>query len=62
MSDVGFYPTSIGTSLAIEGLNGEGGRVDTNKGFDTKRFGALFVNLRLLVSIVTGKQIGRAHV
>lgn len=49
MSDVGFYPMSIGTSLAIEGLNGEGERVDTNKGFDTKRFGALFVNLRLLV-------------
>lgn len=49
MSDVGFYPMSIGTSLAIEGLNGTGERVDTNKGFDVKRFGSLFVNLRLLV-------------
>lgn len=49
MSDVGFYPMSIGTSLAIEGLNGTGEREDTNKGFDTKRFGALYVNLRLLV-------------
>lgn len=54
MSDVGFYPMSIGTSLAIEGLNGTGERVDTNKGFDTKWFGALFVNLRMLVRNAIG--------
>lgn len=47
--DLGFYPVSISTSLALEGLLNSGERVGVNKGIDLKPFGALYVNLRTIV-------------
>lgn len=52
--DLGFYPVSISTSLALEGLLNTGERVGINKGIDLKPFGALYVNLRTIVRNVIG--------
>ncbi|MGL5648947.1 MAG: hypothetical protein ACRDDY_13950 [Clostridium sp.] len=52
--DFGFYPASIGTSLALEGLNSTGENVGVNKGFKLERYGALYVNMRTIVRNAIG--------
>lgn len=52
--EYGFYPMSVATSLAIEGLSGTGERETTNIKFNLKPFKSLYVNLRTLVRNATG--------
>lgn len=52
--ELGFYPASIATSLALEGLNSTGENANVNRGFKLERYGALFVNMRTIVRNVIG--------
>lgn len=57
--ELGSYPVSISTSLALEGLLNTGERVDVNKGVKLTPYRALFVNLRTIVrNVITSYPYG----